>query len=96
MPAKCGVREWNYLLHVGPAIQAHAYGHDDETSASLRRDRSAVWLHKLDGASSLYGIRRIPLPGDSTCAQGHCPGRGMTLALIAAWLIESVAATDDV
>jgi hypothetical protein len=29
------VREWNFLLHVGLENRAHAYGHDDETSASL-------------------------------------------------------------
>src|ERR1043165_3835674 len=92
----CGVRKWNFLLHVGLVIQAHAYGHDDETSASLRRDRSAVWLHKLDGASSQCPARRIPLPGDSTWPPGLCPGRGMTRHPFAACLNESVAATDDV
>jgi hypothetical protein len=84
------------LLHVGLDNRAHAYGHDDETSASLWRDRSAVWLHKLDGASSLVRIGRIPLRRDSTSTGGLCPGRGMTRTSIAASLNESVAATDDV
>jgi hypothetical protein len=62
----------------------------------FRRDRSAVWLHKLHGASSLGRVRRIPLPGDSTSIGDLCPGRGMTRTSITASLNESVAATDDV
>src|SRR3954453_5975380 len=94
--ANCGVRKWNLLLDVGLKIRAHAYGHDDETSASLRRDRSAVGLHNLHGASSQPGARRTPRRRDSSLPLRLCPGRGMTRTPITASLRLVRRGTDDV